>query len=348
MSKDCKELISVIIPVYNTEKFVKECVESVLHQDYENLEIIIINDGSTDSSASICDTLVADKRVQVIHQQNIGLGNTRQKGIDICKGKYFVTIDSDDYIANDFISQLYDSIKLNNSDIAVCGRYDFVDGKDIMRENLLSIGETKMDITKELLENNLRELGRKLALSDSWNKMYNTNFIRETNVRFELPNKYNGTDLAYNYKVAMHAPTYSIVNKPLLFHRIVEGSRVHRKNKPLQEGFEVIIDQLFDEGKRTGLELKRQLGNLYYVFLSLVFIDLSTYTTPLVERKKAINAFLVRHRDFNSVKKLKYCGCEKNMNRFTKVAINNIQSGNAFVLWLLSLLYSFIHSLHNK
>ena len=90
--------ISVIIPVYNTEKYLKECIESVLAQTYTDLEILLINDGATDSSPQICEAYEKqDDRIKVIHKENGGLSDTRNVGIDQCSGDYVLFLDSDDY-----------------------------------------------------------------------------------------------------------------------------------------------------------------------------------------------------------------------------------------------------------
>ena len=102
------ELISVIVPVYNVQKYLKKCVESILNQSYSNLEVILIDDGSTDESGQMCDKLRdRDKRIKVFHQENKGLSAARNKGIELHTGRYLTFVDSDDYIAKGFIEDLY-------------------------------------------------------------------------------------------------------------------------------------------------------------------------------------------------------------------------------------------------
>ena len=93
--------ISVIIPVYNVDEFLSECLESVINQTYNNIEIILIDDGSTDESGKICDKYGAkDKRIKVIHQENMGVSSTRNRGIDLSSGEYLTFVDSDDILDN--------------------------------------------------------------------------------------------------------------------------------------------------------------------------------------------------------------------------------------------------------
>lgn len=116
------ELISVIIPVYNVEQYLDRCMKSVLNQTYKELEIILVDDGSTDRSGIICDEYASkDSRVRVIHKRNEGLSAARNEGLNIARGKYIGFVDSDDWIAADMYFTLYKLIKNGNYDISVCG-----------------------------------------------------------------------------------------------------------------------------------------------------------------------------------------------------------------------------------
>lgn len=116
-----KELISVIIPVYNVEKYLTICINSVLNQSYRNIEIILIDDGATDNSGELCEKFrLIDSRIKVIHKKNGGLSDARNKGIELAKGKYLIFIDSDDVVDYRFIEYLYKLIKDTGCDIGIC------------------------------------------------------------------------------------------------------------------------------------------------------------------------------------------------------------------------------------
>ncbi len=164
--------ISVIIPAYNVELYLPKCVESVIHQTYSNLEIILINDGSTDQSGEICDSYAKkDARIRVIHQINGGLSAARNCGIAESKGEYIAFVDADDYIAPDMFWVMYDKIKQNESDMAVCS-YLFVNEKG---EALVSENEDN-PIPDETVDKvtAIRKLEhvKKWYFSVSWNKLY--------------------------------------------------------------------------------------------------------------------------------------------------------------------------------
>lgn len=142
-----EELISIIVPVYNVEKYLKRCVESLVKQSYKNVEILLVDDGSTDSSGLICDEL-ANKynNVKVFHKKNGGLSDARNFGIKKSKGKILSFIDSDDYIDCDMIEFLYKEMVSSNADISICSKYiDYENGKCIEVNN----SKDKLLMTKE-------------------------------------------------------------------------------------------------------------------------------------------------------------------------------------------------------
>ena len=121
MKKCSKPLVSIIVPVYQVIDYVEECVESLLRQTYTNLEILLVDDGSTDGSGEICDEFARrDNRVSVIHQENQGLSAARNAGLDRAMGEYVAFVDSDDAVLPDFIETLYDMADRYQADIAAC------------------------------------------------------------------------------------------------------------------------------------------------------------------------------------------------------------------------------------
>ena len=123
------EKISVIVPVYNVEQYLERCVESIINQTYKNLEIILINDGSTDNSGKLCDELAKkDDRIKVIHKKNGGLSDARNRGIEEATAKVIGFIDSDDYIDKDMYEILFENLNKTGADLSMCGHYDVFNG----------------------------------------------------------------------------------------------------------------------------------------------------------------------------------------------------------------------------
>lgn len=134
-------MISVIIPMYNAEKYVEKCIQSLLNQTYQDLEIIIVNDGSKDRSQEICEKYASqDKRITLINTENRGAGSARNTGIETAKGEYISFIDSDDYVCPDYYERLLNMLQKTNADIAI-GRYERISEHDEMQ--FINTGEIK-------------------------------------------------------------------------------------------------------------------------------------------------------------------------------------------------------------
>ena len=126
-------LISVIVPVYNAEKYLVRCVDSILNQTYQNLEVILVDDGAKDNSGAMCDDYARkDSRIRVVHKENGGLSSARNAGIDIAMGAYFGFVDSDDWIEADMYETMLDLARKNDAQMVVAGRYD-VDGDTMVK-----------------------------------------------------------------------------------------------------------------------------------------------------------------------------------------------------------------------
>ncbi len=181
MNKD--PLINIIVPVYNTEKYIRKCLDSIINQTYRNLEIILVDDGSTDSSGDICDEYAQiDARIKVIHKENGGVSSARNAGLDICtaEGDFVAFVDSDDWLELNMYEILLEQIHLYNADIATCKiSIEYSDNSRIVHKKLKSnICFSAQD--KEALIKNF--LNRKIYTSSANDKLYNIKLFSE--IRF--------------------------------------------------------------------------------------------------------------------------------------------------------------------
>ncbi|MCU5701902.1 glycosyltransferase, partial [Bacillus cereus] len=168
-------LISLIIPVYNAEKFLPRCLDSVKNQTYNDLEIILVNDGSTDYSGLICDEYAQkDKRFTVIHKENGGVSSARNIGLDVASGKYIGFVDPDDWIETNMFENLYHLIEKNKADIVACGYIrETVDGI-ILNKNIES--DVKILNKEEALNTILNPNGFRGFL---WNKLFSVDVLNK-------------------------------------------------------------------------------------------------------------------------------------------------------------------------
>ena len=178
-------LISVIIPVYNVEKYLHRCLDSVIAQTYQNLEIICVDDGNVDDSGKICDQYaVRDARIKVIHQENQGLSAARNRGLDAAEGEYIAFVDSDDYILEDMYKKMLDKLLDYSVDLCVCQwQYEFSDGRQVVkRKNIdptIYGRKASLEFARFLYRGNY-ENGVVVA---AWNKLYRRALLDK--IRFE-------------------------------------------------------------------------------------------------------------------------------------------------------------------
>ena len=207
-------LISVIVPVYNVENYLVRCVDSILRQTYENLEIILVDDGSRDSSGSLCDELARkDTRIQVIHKENGGLSSARNAGIDIARGEYLAFVDSDDYITEDAVAQLYSLAEAENVKLVCAGRYD-VDGAT--GEKTVGLcHKQKETVTSQMFLDRLLRWDN--CDSSACDKLFHRELFREH--RFPLGRR--SEDVAVMYRIIHQAGMVALLDKPLYhyYHR---------------------------------------------------------------------------------------------------------------------------------
>lgn len=203
-----QELISIILPVYNVSKYLEECMKSIINQTYKNIEIIVVNDGSTDESDYICEKYKKlDNRIKVIHQKNQGLSAARNTGLNYCKGEYISFIDSDDYVKPDFIEKLYKSIKENNTNISVCGYTDLYTDNTLKSAGISEYNE--LHTGKKFL----KDRGLNTVV---WNKMYDASIWEK--LRFDVGKLHE--DLFIMHKIMYNEDIVSVVKEDLYIHRI--------------------------------------------------------------------------------------------------------------------------------
>lgn len=197
-----EELITVIINVYNGEKFISKCLESVINQTYKNIEILIINDGSTDNTLKICESY-KDKRIKIITTQNLGLSFSRNVGIENAKGEYLYFVDSDDFIKNDVIEYLYNLCKQYNVKFSTCLSqpvvdYNFYTKK--VKEKVQLIDSYEM-LKKILLgKDNSVTTWNKLIKKDIYDGIrFNNKYVNDNDVTHKLV--INAEKIAYSNKI---------------------------------------------------------------------------------------------------------------------------------------------------
>lgn len=196
------DLISIIVPVYNVEKYLDRCMESLLNQTYECIEIILINDGSKDSSGMICDKYGENySHVKVLHKKNAGLGFARNSGLELAKGKYVTFVDSDDYIGRNRIKNMYKLIKKTGTDTCITGYTKAYATRNVVHQNVCGGKVFMKNIKEEILP---RMCGASIQ-GDDYIEMsvcmvlFSNEIIRKNNLKFVSERELVSEDIVFGF-----------------------------------------------------------------------------------------------------------------------------------------------------
>lgn len=213
-------LISVIVPVYRVERYLDKCVSSILSQTYEDLEVILVDDGSPDGSGAICDRWAEkDSRVRVIHQANAGGGAARNAGLDIARGDLIAFVDSDDYIAPDMYAYLYTLLQ-QGADIAECGHVE-TERDDVLFPE--EEGTVRWYSAEEAMACHIQDTAFRQLI---WDKLYRRNMVE--GVRFPVGTKID--DEYFTYQLLARADRLVCSEKQCYAYRQQPGSIMHQKD----------------------------------------------------------------------------------------------------------------------
>lgn len=224
--------LSVIMPVYNSEKFLKRSIESVLNQTFKDLELILVNDGSIDNSLSICKEYEKkDNRVIVIDKQNEGAGPTRNKGIEIATGEYLAFPDSDDWLDLDCYKICIERLEKNNSDLLVFGvkTHVYDDKKSLVTKVIEEKAGAIVYKTWQDCRRNWIDLRNSCDADAPWNKIYKHSIIREFNIRY--PDMRRMQDGVFNMRYFDKISSVEVI-EDCLFNRTWHSDEFQNKKMP--------------------------------------------------------------------------------------------------------------------
>ncbi len=294
------DLISVIVPIYNVEKYLTECIESIINQTYKNIEILLINDGSTDNSGRICDEYSKkDERIKVIYKENGGLSEARNYGIDIANGEYIAFVDSDDYISDMFIENLYKAIIENNTEVSQCNFTKVTDTNEEIEKrgynDKIKI-KSGYEMIKDLYTNHWENIV-------AWNKLYSKKLFE--NLRYPVGKIHE--DEFTIYKILYVTKSVAIVEENLYKYRqnvnSIMGTQFKLQRLDILKAFEERIKffEQKDENELYEMSLVAYLGKLRECYVK---------TRKYIKRSKDIQKEIVKKykkecRKIKNIKKIK-------------------------------------------
>lgn len=292
MNNKKEPLISIVIPVYNVEKYLKECIESLINQTYKNIELIFINDGSTDHSLQILNEYKKNnpKIMKVINNKNNGIGKTRNIGIDESKGKYLFFVDSDDYIANDAIEKLYHLAKNQNADIVIGDMYKVYENKDRFNEFIINFSEGKLlDNKTQLFEIPLGPCG----------KLFKKEILT---VKFSDKLKYE--DVPFTANAIKNSSNTIKCNDYIYYYRIHHNSETTSMDARVFDILEIL--KLTNQNYEKNPEVKEELEYLNIQLLSRYNLQQKYQKDKKLAEEFLEESFAFLNKNFPYWKKNKY------------------------------------------
>lgn len=261
-------MISIVVPVYNVEKYLNRCIDSLINQTYKNIEIILVNDGSTDNSGVMCDEWVAkDERIKVIHKKNAGLGYARNSGLEICKGKYIAFVDSDDFVETSMLETMLSSMLKYNANTCYCSfniysnetnmvvrrgrvRTGLFTGKDVLLDIVGSLPEDEVDFSKEM---------------SVWACLFSSEIIMKNGLVFPSERDIICEDLPFDIQYLPLTDSVCIIDNNF-YNYCINGESLTHKYDPKRYEKEKYLFKTIDEKLKSVLkeeDYKTRLMRLY-------------------------------------------------------------------------------------
>lgn len=227
MCQTFQKKISILVPVYNVEKYLPKCIESLSSQTFKDLEIICLNDGSTDNSFVVLKSFAKkNKRVKIINKHNSGYGDTLNRGIALAKGEYIGIVEPDDFVEPDMFENLYLLAKKHDADVVKCNYYEFRNGKNTIKKNY-----QKNDSDKII---NQQELNKILYDGPAiWAGIYKKEFLEKENISFLKTPGASYQDTSFNFKTLVSAKKIVLTDKAYLHYRRDNENSSVKSNKKI-------------------------------------------------------------------------------------------------------------------
>ena len=251
--------VSIIIPIYNTHKYLERCMDSVLNQTLQDIEIILVDDESPDDSPRMCDEYAkADTRIKVIHKKNGGLGFARNSGIEIATGEYIAFLDSDDYVDETMYQKLYEEAKRVQADTCLCGHTNVDKNNQVVNKYYNPFGgkvfrpeQTVTEVLANVLGTMPEAVSDELIGLPVWKAIYSMNILQENNIRFCSEREFISEDVIFHIDYYSIPQTVTCISDALYYY-CENASSLSRSYKP----------DYFERYKKLYLEEIRRLQGI--------------------------------------------------------------------------------------
>lgn len=321
------ELVSIIIPVYNVILYLFDCIETVEQQTYKNIEIILVDDGSSDGSEKLCDELSESYgNIKVIHQKNSGVSTARNNGIEASSGEYIIFVDSDDFIDPNMIEKLINARNAYPSLLPVCGIRKIYSDRE---KDFLIDGEKLLTIKKE----DFFVIQKAQLFNAPVNKLFSRDIILKHNIRFN-PQITLGEDFIFNSDYVIKTECdFVIINEPLYFYNIFVSNSLSKKYIPnILENYISMDEKYLELIDKTGTDITKYEKRLSTIRLFSIVNSIKNTMSPnnkastvakVKKIKKILNSFDV-----------KQIVSTADTSAYSNIYLKMLSFGNAWIIYL--------------
>lgn len=318
-------LISIIVPIYNVEKYIHKCINSIINQTYKNIEVILVDDGSTDRCSEICDEFAKkDNRIKVIHQKNSGLSEARNTGIENSSGEYLLFIDSDDYIEVCTCEHLIKCLSKEKVDIIQFKKRIYFENKptEILDKDISSTNHENYKVYNRSTAYDMY-MNNKEFTREAWDKLYSKKLF--DNIKF--PKDRLAEDLATTYKLILNSNKLAVLDIELYNYLIRSNSIMGQKSIKLMEDackghLEIYNFNKVHYRKYIKVSLSNYFNNLVKLYCRLDFLNKKEYEYRLKEIEDIIKG--IKLKEINLKSKLVFLLLKLNKKIFFKVIYKKI------------------------
>ena len=341
MSKQA--VFSVIVPIYKVEKYLNECIESILGQTFGDFQLILVDDGSPDNCPAICDSYAKkDNRIMVIHKVNEGIVRARETGIIAAAGKYVCWVDGDDFVSKELLEHLYQIIQSQNEPDMICFDYwryyedDDLHLKSSGNENNPAPGmydkkRLEQEIYPYMLQDSRKRFVTTLIYGSVWSKCFKRELI---NVHYcKEPRLKQGDDTAFVYECLFFANTVFCSDKALYYYRQLDTSMIHSYDKMYLDWSQLKIHYLRAHTGSLSDSLSQQIENLYVADLMIAVFKFARHHIPILESRKEMKEMLRRTGVLQDIQ------LRKTVPFYIRIAVRMLRCHLYIVVVLLSRLF---------
>ena len=288
-------MVSVIVPVYNVAEYLDSCIQTIVDQTYRNIEIILVDDGSTDVSGDMCDQWAQrDSRIKVIHKVNGGLGMARNTGMEHATGKYAFFLDSDDYVDPSLIQKCVLKAVEDNSEVVIYGRKNVYENGEIVQDHIKATSTVFRGecICSVLLPAMLTyDFGFGVS---AWGKMYDLQLLKEKNLEFVSEREIISEDVIYALELFPNLSSVSIIPEGLYFYRrrSVSLSRKYRKDRQKQNEVFLQKSMAYVDEKNLPAHIKLHLQARYHGMTLAALMQIMRSDMSKSEKQTAVDEIL--------------------------------------------------------